>query len=116
MKNSLTRFDELWTKYERNYVFELMVIESDSRRHILEAIKYEQELNVAYATLRTKKQDHSIDLETLQNSTDPDITEARDQILKTKTQLAIKFGQINSIANNKEKGRDDLTVDILMQA
>lgn len=33
-----------WTKYEKFYVYELMVIESDSKRHILEAIHINIEL------------------------------------------------------------------------
>ena len=34
----LEEFDKLWVNYEKNYVLELMVIESDSRRPIVKAI------------------------------------------------------------------------------
>lgn len=35
------RFDELWTTYESKYVYELMVIEGDARRFIIESINVE---------------------------------------------------------------------------
>ena len=41
MKGMLVRFDELWTEYEQKYVYELMVIESDARRFIIESINIE---------------------------------------------------------------------------
>ena len=41
MKQLLIRFDELWTTYEQKYVYELMVIENDARRFIIESINVE---------------------------------------------------------------------------
>ena len=38
LKISITKFDRLWTDYERKYVGELMVIENDARRFILDSI------------------------------------------------------------------------------
>lgn len=40
----LRSFDEQWALYERSYVFELMVIEKDARRFIIQAIQQEQQL------------------------------------------------------------------------
>jgi hypothetical protein len=34
----LHQFDDQWALYERSYVFELMVIEKDARRFVLQAI------------------------------------------------------------------------------
>jgi hypothetical protein len=34
----LRQFDDQWALYERSYVFELMVIEKDARRFVLQAI------------------------------------------------------------------------------
>ena len=41
LKEQLIRFDELWTEYEQKYVYELMVIESDARRFIIDSINIE---------------------------------------------------------------------------
>ena len=40
----MAKFDKAWTHFEQSYVFELMVIEADARRFIVEAIKIEEEL------------------------------------------------------------------------
>ena len=40
----LIRFDELWTEYESKYVYELMVIENDARRYIIDSIRIESEI------------------------------------------------------------------------
>jgi hypothetical protein len=52
MTELLEDFDKQWSKFEQvrsiylpqSYVFELMVIESDARRYVVEAIKAENEL------------------------------------------------------------------------
>lgn len=41
----LSKFDELWTEYEQKYVYELMVIESDARRFIIDSINIEAVLS-----------------------------------------------------------------------
>ena len=38
LKQMLARFDELWTIYEQKYVSELMIIENDARRFVIESI------------------------------------------------------------------------------
>lgn len=40
----LRAFDSQWAVYERSYVFELMVIEKDARRFIIQAIQQDQTL------------------------------------------------------------------------
>jgi len=44
LTDMLVRFDELWTIYEQKYVYELMVIEGDARRFIIESINLEADL------------------------------------------------------------------------
>lgn len=46
LRAALLRFDEGWTRYEQLYVNELMVIETDARRFVLEAIQVENELQM----------------------------------------------------------------------
>ena len=41
LKEMLARFDELWTIYEHKYVSELMIIENDARRFVIESISAE---------------------------------------------------------------------------
>ena len=41
LKEHLVNFDRLWAEYERKYVNELMVIEGDARRFIIESINIE---------------------------------------------------------------------------
>ena len=44
LKKMVASFDELWTVYEHKYVYELMVIENDARRFIIESINLEAAL------------------------------------------------------------------------
>jgi len=46
LNSFLEKFDQIWTRYEKNYILELMVIESDSRRYVKIAIDAEKELQV----------------------------------------------------------------------
>ena len=41
LKDMLQTFDQLWVDYEQKYVYELMVIENDARRFIIESINCE---------------------------------------------------------------------------
>ena len=41
LKLLIQTFDELWTTYENKYVYELMVIEQDARRFVIESINLE---------------------------------------------------------------------------
>jgi hypothetical protein len=38
LKNQLQKFDSLWATYEQDYIGELMVIETDARRFIIDAV------------------------------------------------------------------------------
>lgn len=40
----LISLDQKWTSYEKGYVFELMVIETDARKIIVESIALESKL------------------------------------------------------------------------
>lgn len=47
----LNKFESAWVTYEQYYVYELMVIESDARRFIIEAIELERKLTDIENTL-----------------------------------------------------------------
>ena len=42
----LAKFDQMWISYEKEYVGELMVIETDARRFITDSIKVEANLTL----------------------------------------------------------------------
>lgn len=44
LSKSLADFDVAWVTYEQYYVYELMVIETDSRRFIIDAIVIDEEM------------------------------------------------------------------------
>lgn len=82
------------------YVFELMLIEKDARRHVVQAIKCDRELKTLETTEKLKGR---VVLRT------PQYDILRREFVET-------CGQINAVANAEGKGRDDLTVDILLAA
>jgi hypothetical protein len=95
----LQEFDDAWTKYERLYVYELMVIENDARRFIIESIKVDNLMI---------KHERSFQGKSLWR--DPIYNKLREDLLR---QLAT----INTVTNMTGKGRDDLVdINILLQA
>lgn len=82
------------------YIYELMLIEKDSRRHIANAIKLEKEIS------RFETQ------EKLKGSV---VINCKEFNLIRK-QFVAKCCHLNAIANSEGKGRDDLGVEILIEA
>jgi hypothetical protein len=82
-------------------VFELMVIETDARRFIVEAIQLEKQMS-AFETQQKKK-----GLVFIQNN--KEYNELRSQFIG-------KICEINSVANVQGKGRDDFKLDILLKS
>ena len=86
LKKLVARFDELWTIYEHKYVYELMVIENDARRFIIESI------NLEVALMMLARKGHT----------------AGSGEFDEKRQAMLGFiCQINAVANIEGKGRDD---------
>ena len=56
LKDMLVRFDQLWTFYEQKYVYELMVIESDARRFIIESVNIEAVLMQRHMQLTMQRE------------------------------------------------------------
>ncbi|CAG9335665.1 unnamed protein product [Blepharisma stoltei] len=100
LKKVLQDFDADWVEFEHLYVHELMVIETDARRFITESIEIERELTV---------------FETREKSKGKLIFES-DEYNHCRERLVTMIGKINSVANIEGKGRDDLTLDILLAA
>ena len=94
LKGMLERFDSLWCQYEQKYVFELMVIENDARRFILESINIEAILKQPHMQSVLKRDEFDT---------------------KRKTLLDL-ICQVNAVANEEGKGRDDFSFDIMERA
>jgi hypothetical protein len=90
----LQRFDELWCVYEQKYVFELMVIENDARRFIIESINLESILCQPHMSNALQK---------------TQFNEKRENLLQ-------KICQVNSVANEEGKGKEDFKFQILLTA
>lgn len=88
---TLGSFDAAWAGFEESYIAELIHIEEHARRLIVQAVDQERRLTML-------EKDAQTDTETL---------------LEAKTCLVAYLSRINSVANYKRKGRDDLGVEIL---
>lgn len=100
LKQSLRNFDVAWTTYEQYYVYELMVIETDSRRFIINAIKADEEL---------------LNFENNSNLRGEDLLNNSDYNAK-REELVSQLSQINSVCNMSGKGRDDLIDVAILRA
>jgi hypothetical protein len=94
---NLEEFDQNWVTYEQLYVIELMLIESDARRFITEAIELEKEITSAEVRERAKGK-------IMVDCTDYN---------KNRGKLIEIINKINAVANPEGKGRDDLQSEIL---
>jgi len=97
---SLHQFDGKWVEFEQLYVLELMLIESDARRYITQSIDLEKDLQ---------------SIEIREKSLGRMVTES-EEYHEHRRKLVHLMGQINAVANVEGKGRDDLTIDILVYA
>lgn len=100
MKKSLADFDIAWVTYEQFYVYELMVIETDSRRFIIDAIVIDEEMQEIEANM-----DRTGGNELL-----------NQQYNEKRQQLISKLAQLNAVCNINGKGRDDLVDLRILQA
>lgn len=97
---TLNIFDAHWVEFEQLYVLELMLIESDARRYIFQAIEVEKDLQA---------------IENKEKAMGRLLAESREYHHRRVTLVDI-IGKINSVANIEGKGRDDLTLEILTTA
>ena len=95
LKKLVAQFDELWTIYEQKYVYELMVIENDARRYIIESI------NLEAALMILAQKGHST---------------GYDEFDKQRKAMLGLICQINAVANVEGKGRDDFKWALMQTA
>jgi hypothetical protein len=104
----LESFDQVWVTFEKLYVVQLMYIESESRKHITQAIEIDKELT-------------SIEIrEKLRGK----ILVVSDEVANLKRKVPAHFhtklckcmAHTNAVANLEGKGRDDLAPEVLFEA
>ncbi|KAL4464053.1 hypothetical protein ABPG74_005990 [Tetrahymena malaccensis] len=100
--SSLEKFDICWAKFEQLYVMELMVIETEARRYVQCAIEIEKELTSFEIREKIKGR-------IFISSQSQEYTNLRKTLCKY-------IAQMNAVANMEGKGRDDLDIEILIQA
>jgi hypothetical protein len=97
----LAVFDKSYSEFEQFYIFELMVIERDARRFIVEAIRVEQQMQ-------------EMESELVQSGANVYEDEAYNEL---RAEFIGLLAQINAVTNVNGKGRDDLTdIQILRAA
>ena len=92
LQDELISFDKMWATYEKEYIGELMVIEADARRYVIDVINSELSLSQS------------------ENQGRP------EQVKGAKEQLIKAICSINAVANVEGKGRDDFTSLTLQSA
>ena len=101
LEEVLEDFDICWTQYEKIYVSELMSIEKNARRLVVNAIEINNQISRIESI-------NSINIE-------PDIIEA-NCCKEMMEQFIAVIAQINAIANYEGHGRDDLTYAVVQSA
>lgn len=99
LRNTLVALDCTWARFEHKYIAELIEIEEKARRLIVQAIEHERCLQQLEAT-------HG-EGEALQL-----VPEYTQELKK----LVACVAHLNSVANFRRKGRDDLSVEVLADA
>jgi hypothetical protein len=97
VRDALEEFDLTWVTYEQLYVVELMLIESDARRFITDAIEIEKDITSSEVRERAKGK----------------IMVECPEYNKNRSKLIGFINKINAVANPEGKGRDDLQAEIL---
>lgn len=99
MRNGLVALDFAWASFEHKYISELIEIEEKARRLVVRAIEHERCLQLLEA--------HHGDSEELHRLPNYHEEEKR---------LVACIAHLNSVANFRRKGRDDLGVDVLLDS
>jgi len=105
----LTALDQAWASFENNYVSDLISIDGKARQMVVRAIKCEgllteMERRHSPAKCELSKAKPSVDLQQ-----DPAYTDAQRELVGC-------IARMNSVANTRGNGRDDLSASILAAA
>eukprot|EP00931_Biecheleriopsis_adriatica_P050275 TRINITY_DN2909_c0_g2_i1.p1 TRINITY_DN2909_c0_g2~~TRINITY_DN2909_c0_g2_i1.p1 ORF type:complete len:514 (+),score=96.15 TRINITY_DN2909_c0_g2_i1:137-1678(+) len=92
LQRALLALDNTWASFERTYISELIEIEARPRKLLWEAIEYDRKLTALEKYGRSK-----------------DVKIAQEKLVGC-------ISNMNSRANTRRKGRDDLSVEVLWDA
>jgi len=99
VRTGLVTLDVAWAAFEKKYISELIQIEDQARKLIVQAVESERRLR---------------DLEACHGETEALLARADYQAEQRKLVGSISY--LNSVANFRRKGRDDLPADVLFDA
>jgi len=97
VRNALVALDSAWASFEHKYIMELIEIEEKARRLVVQAIERERHLQLIEA-----RNLHPVSQQ----------TEYREELKRFVACIA----HLNSVANVRRKGRDDLSMEVLLEA
>jgi hypothetical protein len=103
LQDAMKRLDAAWASFEQKYISELIDIEEKARRLVVQAIQHEHALRRLEAAVPGSGGGR----EELQQL--PEYCEEQKRLVRC-------IAHLNSVANQRRKGRDDLGVDILSTA
>lgn len=109
MIGCLESLDSKWCFYEEHYITELMAIESDARRFVVSAIRYEAIITDIEAKLLHYGSSKSKQERSSYKKLEQELSEAKSNLIGN-------ICKINSVANTQGKGRDDFTLKLLIKA
>lgn len=108
VRSALSQLDSAWAEFEKAYISELIVMETQARSVIVEAAAQEAALTRAEELVAKRNPTPALGLV---------IMEEIDQVLAYRRRRMVQsICGLNALANNRGKGRDDLDVDILVIA
>lgn len=99
LRNALSALDFAWASFEHKYIVELIEIEEKARRLIVQAIEHERCLQMLEARQDQRELLHK----------NPEYKEEQKRLVAC-------IAHLNSVANFRRKGRDDLGIDVLHDA
>lgn len=97
LRSTIKELDIAWALFEKKYINELIQIEEQARQLVVRAIDAEQTLQ---------------DLEAKHGTG----TQSRSACIDAQRHLVSCIARLNSVANFRRKGRDDLHVEVLLDA
>lgn len=101
LRSALLSIDFAWASFEHKYIAELISIEEKARRLIVQAVAHEERLQL---------------LEEGQTDDSAEALTSLPEYCEEQKRLVACVAHLNSVANVRRKGRDDLGVSVLFDA
>jgi hypothetical protein len=100
MHMSMVTLDRAWASFEHKYISELIGIEEKARKYLVAAVEHESRMSEIEATFERKR-------ENLNSCT---------AYIGARQEFISCLARLNSVANVRRKGRDDMTDAVLVTA